>query len=73
MLKKRAWKTIQISRVEVTTDAGVIVGSGVVYWDGKRVLEPQLQAIGGGPLPPRWYTLRHLDTPILGIMARNVQ
>jgi hypothetical protein len=58
--------------VEVSTH-GVIVGWGMVYFDGNELLRPDIVSLSGEILPEGMYNLRYTDEPILAVLAKTVQ
>lgn len=71
--KKRAWKTVLMNQVEVYF-GNIIVGEGLIYFDGINIIGPDVVSLTGEILPPTWYTIKSVnEEPRLAIFAGTVQ
>lgn len=70
--KNRAWVSIMMNAVEVSS-GGIIIGTGLIYFDGRYILKPDIVSLTGELLPAAVYNLTSVGEPQLVVLARNVQ
>lgn len=81
MLIKRVplpWISVTINDIEVfeAWDWGrsLMIGSGLVYYDGENLLKPDLVDLMGNPLPgDTFYSIVIKGEPVLAVLAMSVQ
>lgn len=68
-----SWTSIMMNSLDVFTVDGIIVGVGLMYWDGEKLLKPDIIGLLGEQLPSSMYQLRPRGEPVLAVLAKSVQ
>lgn len=84
-MSSRRIRTVQLPWTSVTYNPidvfgcydwgrSLIIGTGLVYYDGENLLRPDLVDLSGNPLPgDTFYNIVIKGEPVLAVLAKTVQ